>query len=35
MVRSNEVTNEMLHEYRVTHALWFIWDVELDGGISF
>ena len=35
MVRSNKVTNEMLHECRVTHVLWVIRDVEFDGGIHF
>ena len=35
MVRSNEVTNEMLHECRVTHVVWVIWDVEFDSGIHF
>ena len=35
MVRSNKVTNEMLHECRVTNVLWVIWDVEFDGDIHF
>ena len=25
----------MLHECRVAHVLWVIWDVEFDGGIPF
>ena len=35
MVRSNKVTNEMLHECRVTHVLWVICDVEFDGIVLF
>ena len=26
---------KMLHECRATHALWVIWDAEIDGDIHF
>ena len=26
---------ENMHEYRVTHVLWIIWDAELDGDAHF
>ena len=31
----NKVTNEILHECRMTHVLWVICDVEFDGSIPF